>query len=122
MALVDVSDLLVDPDFVNDMSLIHRVPTIDIYGQQSLVETQVDTIGVAEPSSGRDLERLPDALRIKDVYTFWIKAQIVADGTSAYPDLILFNTNRYEVELILDWMNWAPGWCQCVAVRAAPSL
>lgn len=122
MALVDVSELLLDPDFVNAMSLIHRVPTISTYGQQTLAETTIVTIGVAEPSSGRDLQRLSEALRVKDVYTFWIKAQIVADGTSAYPDLILFNGSRYAVQIILDWMNWGPGWCQCIAVREVPSL
>lgn len=122
MALIDVTDLLIDPDFVDPMAIIHRKPVIDEYGQNQLFETCVNTIGSIQPSSGKTLSRLPDALRILNVNTFWVKGIIVSDGTCQYPDILVFKGQRYAVQLLLDWTSYGPGWTEGVAIRERPSL
>lgn len=121
MAQIDVSELMVDPDFVDPVSLIHRVPTVDIYGQNSLVETTLATIGSVQPASGKTIQRLPEALRVADISEFFIKGTIVADGSNQYPDIIVFRGIRYQVQTVNDFSNWGAGYCQGTAVIEKPS-
>lgn len=121
MAQIDVTELLTDPDFIDDCSLIHRVPTVNTFGRNTLSETTVTTVGSVQPASGKTLQRLPDALRVADVSSFWIKGTIVADGTSQYPDIVSFRGKRYQVQTVLDYTNWGEGWCEGTCVVEKPS-
>ncbi len=124
MALIDVSELMIDVDFVDHVVIIHRTPTVNTLGENVLTETIVNTLGSVQPASGKTLMRLPEALRIQSVSSFWIKGQIISDGMSAYPDIIAFQGQRYEVQMIADWLNWPAnqGWCTGIAVRERPTL
>lgn len=122
MALVDVSELLLDPDFVDTISLIHRTTTVNTKGENVLVETPVSTIGSVQPASGKEMQRVPDALRMRDVRSFYIKAPILSDGVSQYPDLISFNSIRFQVISSEPWLNFGAGWNRGLCVAEKPSL
>lgn len=122
MANIDVSELMTDPDFVDDVILVHRKTEVDSFGQNSLSQTSVKTIGSVQPASGKTLQRLPEALRVDNVSSFWIKGTIVSDGGCAYPDVICFKGSRYNVQTIMDWTNWGEGWCEGTCVREKPTL
>lgn len=121
MAQVDVSDLLLDPDFIDAMTLVHRTFVIDDFGVNQLTEVTQETFGSVQPISGRDLQRLPEALRMADVRTFFIKAQIQSDGASQYPDKIVFQGFTYQVQTTTDWLNFGQGWNSGTCVREKPS-
>ena len=120
MALVDVTDLLTDPDFIDAMSIISRVAVINTYGENSVTESTVNTFGSIQPISGKDLLRLPESLREKNVSTFWVKGQIKGTACDAYPDILVFKCKRYQVQQIMDWMNFGQGWTQGVAIVETP--
>lgn len=124
MALVDVTELLIDPDFIDSVTIIHRTPTINSMGENTLIEASVVTIGSVQPASGKSLMRVPDALRVESIYSFYVKGEIVSDGTSSYPDIISYQGNRYEVKNIQDFINWPAnnGWCEGICVREIPAL
>ena len=122
MGKIDVSELLADPDFVGPLTLIHRTPTVDQYGNNQLVEVGLQTNGSVQPASGKTLQRLPDALRVADVSSFWLKGKIVADGCNQYPDIIVFQKQRYAVQTVLDWTNWGEGWCEGTCIREKPTV
>lgn len=122
MGQIDVTELLHDPDFVGPLTIIHRVPTVNALGENTLSETPLVTIGVVEPASGKTLQRLPDALRSADVSSFWVKGEIQTDGSGQYPDILVFNGKRYAVQNVLDYTNWGAGWCEGVCVREKPTL
>ncbi len=121
MAQISVSELLLDPDFVDVMSLIHRTFTIDSYGQNVLTETTVTTYGSVQPASYRQIQRLPEALRAADIRSFFIKAEILCDGTTQYPDIISFGGYRYQVQSVAPWLNWGEGWNEGLCVREKPA-
>lgn len=121
MALVDVTELLVDPDFVDPVTIINRTPTVNDFGENTLVECQVDTWGSVQPAPTKTIMRLPDALRVADVSEFWVKGRIIADGTYKYPDILVFNGKRYQVQTIQDFTNWGAGWCAGTCVVEKPS-
>ena len=41
MALIDVTDVVLDPDFLSPISLIHRTASVNTYGQNVPVEANV---------------------------------------------------------------------------------
>ena len=122
MGLIDVTALLSDPDFFDSISLVHRVPTVNSKGENTLVSTSVSTIGVVEPASGKTMQRYPDGLMGEDVYEFWVKGNIATDGTGVYPDLIVFRSQNYAVKSVQDFTNWGAGWCSGIAVREKPTI
>ncbi len=121
MGKVDVTELLVDPDFVDPITLVHRVPNVDQYGNNQLIENCEGTFGSVQPASGKTLQRLPDEFRVANVMSFFVKGIIVSDGRCLYPDLIVFRNQRYAVQVVFDWTNWAAGWCEGTCVREVPT-
>lgn len=121
MARIDVSELLADPDFVDPVTLVHRKSEVLENGENSLTEVRVPTFGSVQPASGKQLQRVPDALKISDVRSFFIKAEILSDGAAQYPDIIIFRGQRYQVINTMPWLNWGAGWNEglCVIEKAA---
>ena len=121
MALIDVSSLLLDPDFVNALSLIHRHATVSSYGKTEIVETSQVTFGSVQPANAKDVQRIPEALRVADIRRFWIKAEILMDGTTQYPDIIEFQGKRFQVINTEPWLNFGSGWNTGLCVWENPS-
>lgn len=121
MANLDVSELLFDPDFVDELTLIHRFSTVNSLGENVVTETNFATVGSVQPASGKTLSRLPDALRVSNISSFWIKADIVVDGTGKYPDIISFRGKRFQVQTVFDWQNYGAGWTEGTCVAEKPS-
>lgn len=122
MAQIDVSELLSDPDFIDVISLISRKPSINYLGENTLAETKIDSVGSVQPASGKTLQRLPDALRVANVMSFWFKGPIVASEPGRYTDILVFKGSRFQVQTVMDWTNWGAGWSEgtCVAEVPAP--
>lgn len=121
MAQIDVSDLLSDPDFIDPVQLIRRVSAINAYGENVLTETTISTYGNIQPASNKSIQRLPEALRIGDVRDFYLRLEIVLDGSTAYPDILVFGGKRFEVQTAAPWMNYGSGWSVGTCVGQAPS-
>lgn len=121
MGLIDTTELLFDPDFVDALTLIRRVPSVDSFGQSSTTDTPFATIGSIQPITGKAAQRLPEELQFSDVRSFWIKATIQTDGSGIYPDLISWNGENYAIKIVFAWTNWGAGWCEGVCVREVPA-
>ena len=122
MAQIDVTDLLLDPEFCDVMSVVTRVPTVDVHGENSLAETTLVTVGSVQPASGRTINRLPEEFRVANVSEFWFKGKIVASEPGKYSSILVFNGQRYQVQTVMDWSNFGAGWSEgtCVAEVPAP--
>lgn len=121
-SLVDVSELMNDPDFVQPLTLIHRVPCVDNFGENTLKETPIETFGCVEPISGKTLQRIPEAFRVANVQSFWLRERIVTDSRSKYPDVIIKNGVRFAVQVVFDWSDWGGGWSEGTCVQERPTL
>ncbi len=122
MALIDVSELMHDPDFVDTMTHITRVPTINSYGENLLQETSTPTVGSIQPATGDAVLRLPEALRTSNVNSFWLFGSIVTSAPGRYTDILVFKGKRYQVQTVQDWTHWGAGWSEglCIAEVPAP--
>lgn len=122
MAQIDVSDLLLDPDFIDNISVIRRVSTVNDFGKIEIVETIIQTVGSVQPASAKTLSRLPEELQVADVRSFFVKLPVCQDGTSQYPDIIVFQGGRFQVKTAAPWLNYGAGWNEGIAVRENLSL
>ena len=122
MGQVDVSELLADPDFMDPIIIVRRQAVVNILGNNVLEEQGFPSYGCVQSVSGKTLQRLPEALRVVNVMSFWVKGKIVSDGRCQYPDIIVYKGSRYAVQVIFDWTNWGEGFCEGTCVRQVPSL
>lgn len=118
---VDVSQLLLDPDFVDPVIHIARIPQVNSKGQNILTSQEIKTVGCVQPASGRTINRLPEALRVANVSEFWLKGLIAASQPGKYPDVLVFNGFRYQVQMVFDWTQWGGGWCEGACIAQVPA-
>ncbi len=121
MSRIDVTELLTDPDFVGPIQLIDRRPRVNSRGENLLEEKTIRSIGSVQPASGKALQRLPEALRLANVSSFWFKGAIVASAPGKYSSILVFGGQRYQVQSVLDWTNWGAGWCEGTCVAEVPA-
>lgn len=121
MALIDVTALMTDPDFVDPILLITRTPRVDLYGKNSIVESTEQTVGSVQPASYRTVQRLPEALRVENISSFWVKGKIIATAPGKYSSILVFKGARYQVQTVADWSNFGPGYTEGTCVAELPS-
>lgn len=121
MALIDVTELFTDPDFVDAMALVDRKDQVNSKGENVLTEVITASVGSVQPASGRALQRLPESLRVANMTSFWFKGQIVASSPGKYASQLIFRGQRYNVVTVFDWMNFGQGWCEGLCVVEVPT-
>jgi hypothetical protein len=122
VGLIDVSDILADPEFVDEIVIVHRTPEVNDFGENELKECGVNTVGCVQPVSGSTLQRMPEAFRVANVKSFWVRGKIISDARHKYPDILISKGVRYAVQMIFDWTNWGDGWSEGTCVQERPTL
>lgn len=121
MAQIDVTELLTDPDFVDKIQVVTRRDRVDGLGENQLTENTLNTVGSVQPASGKNIQRLPEALRVANVMDFFFKGEIIATEPGKYSSILVFKNRRFQVQTIQDWSNWGAGWTQGTCVAEIPA-
>lgn len=121
MANVNVSELLSDPDFVDPIQVITRFPRINSYGEQSISESVLNTIGSVQPASYRTIQKLPDGMRVANISSFFFKGEIIASEPGKYATVLVFKGQRYQVQTVADWTNFGNGFSEGTCVAEVPA-
>lgn len=116
MAQIDVTELFTDPDFVDEMKMITRVAAVNSLGENFIKETSFNTVGSVQPTDGKNLERIPEALRNENVSSFWVKGEIRTTDGCVYPSILVFKGKRFQVKHVFDWTSWGAGWSEGLCV------
>lgn len=121
MSRIDVTELMHDPDFVGPITHIFRTSRLNQFGENVLTECAKETQGSVQPISGKEIQKIPESLRVADMMTFYFEGEIIAAPQGKYPDILVFNGKRYQVMTVNDWSAWGAGWVEgmCVAERIA---
>lgn len=115
MALIDVSELLTDPDVTNTVTLIRRASTVNTYGENVMTETQSTITAVVQGANTESLERVPEGARLSDLIDVYYEGQLTAGSPSGYADIIVWGGKRYQVfEVVEDFMNFGAGFTKAV--------
>ncbi len=121
MAQIDVSELLRDPDFIDKMTVITRLPSTNGRGENILKECPLESFGSVQPATGKAIFRLPEEFRVANVSSFWFKGKIIATAPGKYSSIIVFKGQRFQVQTVFDWTNFGAGWCEGTCVAEVPA-
>ena len=123
MALIDVSDLIVDPDFSDSFVQIKRAVDIDDKGRMDLTETSFDRTGVIQDIDGATLKRFPEAADFESGIRVWCREQLEAESPSGYCDVVVWGGQRYLVKIVdQNFMNFGPGWTSALCSKEVPNV
>lgn len=110
MALLDVTDIVQDPDFM-DLGLVceRQAQTVDDYGIASVSARLIKFSGVVTNDSGDILTRIDAGERIRGSITIHSKF-ILNDGKSGYTaDIVQWQGRRYTVSNVHDYSHFGRG-------------
>lgn len=81
-------------------------PTIYVDGRrQAPVTTSLSVRGVVYPTSGIDLQRLPEGLRTVEIITIVSPQQLRTAGPEGEPDIIEYKGLDYQVQTSQRWTS-----------------
>lgn len=121
MAGIDVSELMSDPDFIDNFQIVRRSATVNGFGENVITENTIQANGSIQSGNGDTLKRLPDGVQLSDVVTIFSNFPIYAERPNNYADLIIICGERYQVELVTPWRNWGAGYNRIDAVMQKPN-
>lgn len=112
MALLDVSDILLDPDLTDLVTLIRRQSVVNGHGENELTETVIPNVRMSVQGADKEaLERVPDAARLTDIITVYYRGELIAESPGGYCDVIVWKGRRYQVKVIPNnFSNYGAGY------------
>lgn len=123
MALIDVSELLNDPDFIDELSIIRRDVSVNDYGEGVITKSLLSGIyGSIQGATKDDIARLPEGVQLSRMKVVYTKTELKVGGPDGeYSDLIVINNKEYTIENVTPWGNFGSGWymCDCVALKVS---
>lgn len=104
--MLNISDILDDPDFIVPLVLERRTEKMDEYGRASHEGTRLEIMANIQPLSPKELERLPEADRNKELLVVYSRSMIRGTGPGIAPDVIFWQGRPYEVSGVEAWPGW----------------
>lgn len=127
MAQIDVSDLLLDPDFCDKAQLIQRASQVNEFGELELIEAVLspDPSAVVQAPTPDTLKFLPEGVKYQDTIDVWLSGQITELHTQVeygYSDVLVWKGKRYAaVAMVEDFGNFGAGFTHAIfAKEGAP--
>lgn len=109
MALLDVSDALLDPDFSDTFMRYRSVVSTNSYGEGARAETVATLSGVITQGGGDILDRAGDAEKIHGNITIYTLGDLTAGSGTTGADEVVWMGRRYVVDNVSDWSNYGAG-------------
>lgn len=107
--LLNISELIGDPDFCQSFKVLRREGTWD-KGRFNTMEVEIDTYGVIDPQPTKEMQFDPNGVLLKGiikVYThleLYITQKNNSDGKSYNSDIVIWQNNHY---IVLDEDNYS---------------
>lgn len=121
MALIDVTELLSDPDMVDIIQIVTRLPFVNFLGENTINEKIESSVGSVQPANFKTVQKLPEEMRVANISSFWFKGSIVATAPGKYSSILIFKGLRYQVQTVADYSNWGEGYCEGTAIAEVPA-
>jgi hypothetical protein len=115
MPLLNVSDVLLDPDFATRVTVIRRQEIIDEHGRSQLKETAYhNVIGVQTRDHPNDLERHDDFEVMTSTISFITKFPLHGQVPGYQPDVIILNGNHFLVRHLDPYPKFGEGFYEAI--------
>ena len=112
MPLLDVSDVLDDPDFCETISVSRTVKSPPVGGVTPPSTPTVFTlVVVVQPATSNDLLRMLDADRVRGAIAIWAKG----DDALMPKDIVTWRGSTYTINTMDDWSQFGGGYVRALA-------
>jgi hypothetical protein len=101
--MLNVSSNLNNSFFAQTFNCVHRTQTINAYGETILNETSFTISASIQPTSGRELDFLPESALLTENITIYSKDILVSSVSSGYGDIVIYENQRYQVIKVKAW-------------------
>lgn len=117
MPLIDVTDVLLDPDFADVFSVIRRAEVVDPATGRSVITptTYHDIVGVVTAAAPGDLDRRDDGQMMARKISIVTQYRLRGPGNGFQPDQIVLGEVTFTVTEILPYTRFGGGFIQATA-------
>jgi hypothetical protein len=123
MPLLDVSDVLLDPDFFDTLVCTRNVQTVGDDGMATNTSTDTPFIGVVTSDSGDILTRMETGSRVKGSILVCTKFRLVESAPGIDADIVTWDGSRYTVTTVNNYSRYGAGfveaYCDLIPVQGA---
>ncbi|MCX2699253.1 hypothetical protein [Ochrobactrum chromiisoli] len=118
MPLLDVSDILSDPDFADEITITRTIVRVE-RGRTKKDQTEIPTVGVVTSDQGDILDRLPDMRRVAGTILVHTTETLVASDGERDADIIEWAGKQYTVVDVNDYSRYGAGFtcAKCEPLR-----
>lgn len=115
MALLDVSEVLIDPDFMDTMTCTRYAQTVASTGMAANTATTSTFYGVVTSESGDILDRTETGERVRgNIIIHTVFRLRDGSGTSQTADMITWRGSTYTVSKVNDYSHFGRGFVSAV--------
>lgn len=111
MPLIDTSELLVDPDFVEPVTVLRRMQLVS---EQGRVSTQnqsfMNVIACVQPQSDEPMVRGTDSQLLPALISVHTKFRLRGISPNFQPDIVIWNGNQFVVNKVFNWSHFGLGY------------
>jgi hypothetical protein len=106
---VDVTDLLTDPDFVEQVTVRRITQTVSSGGIAQQSESDFTITAVVTIGSMLASTRSQDYALAKNMITVHSKSRLLGPTATMQADIVVWKGNNYVVKRPYDWSHYGPG-------------
>lgn len=116
MALLDVSEVLTDPDLADSFIVNRRAESVNQNGRMTMNVQPFEAVGVVCAASPNDLKRLPEDQRTQRAISVTTTFRLRASAPGYQPDLVLWDGNFFIVADLQPYTNYGAGFVQAICI------
>ncbi|MBB3004364.1 hypothetical protein FHX57_006746 [Paraburkholderia tropica] len=125
MPLLDVAEILLDPDFVDSLVCARNTQTVDSNGIATDAVATYPFYGVVTNNTGDLLMRLAEGSRISGSITVHSQFLLYAGQDGQDADIVTWNGRNYTVTNVGDWSRFGRGFtaanCELIPLSGGAS-
>jgi len=121
MPMLDVSDILSDPDFADVLTVKRTIQMANDRGRADEDAKTFDITGVVTSDRGDILDRLPDMRRVAGSILIHTQFRLIASEGDTDTDIVTWNGKEYTVTDVNDYSRYGAGFvcAKCEPLRTA---
>ncbi|MDE1158434.1 MAG: hypothetical protein PW791_09175 [Neorhizobium sp.] len=110
MPLLDVSEVLDDPDFADNITVTRRTETVGSNGRPVVTEQLFPIVSaVVTQGNGDTLKQMPEGSTLEGVIVVHSRLGLVSETETTQPDVVTYLGRDYTVTQVNDWSRYGSG-------------
>ncbi|MBB3808756.1 hypothetical protein [Pseudochelatococcus contaminans] len=120
MPLLDVSDILNDPMFADELAVTRVTQSVDSHGRVKETSQTTTISGVVTADTGDILDRIDTGSRLKGSIMVHTQFQLTAGYGDVAADILSWNGRSYTVSNVNDYSRYGAGFVAATCDLISP--